>query len=183
MVSRFARGAAGAVGATVAVGFVLGLVTNGSAAGGNDARALPDDLCARIGELGPLFPRPVALEQTGGGGGEVLCQATVEERLLPTHTQAKLRITVSRFTGYSGRPPADEARERFDSRRWQPVAGRPYPTKVRRAGHGEESWDVGAVVVRGDTVVLVEYSAFPVHRVTAERAVLVIADRAIWETR
>jgi hypothetical protein len=181
MVSRFARGAAVSVGVSVVAGFGLGLVSGGFGPGGRSTRGLPDDLCARLGDVSPLFPRPIELEQTGGG--DVLCRAQVEERPLPTHTEAKLTVTVSRYAGDSGRSPDDEAKDRFDSRPWQPVPDRPYPTKLRRDERGEESWDVAAVTVRGDTLVLVEYRARPVSRTAAERAVLTLADKAIWEAQ
>ena len=65
------------------------------------------------------------------------------------------------------------------------VAERPYPTKASRSANGVagESWTVRALVQRADIVVQVDYTANPIDADTAEKAALVLADRAIWETK
>jgi hypothetical protein len=65
------------------------------------------------------------------------------------------------------------------------LSNRPYPTKTSRSANGVagQSWTVRALVQRADIVVQVDYTANPIDANTAEKAALVLADRAIWETK
>lgn len=183
MVSRLLRGSAIAAGAASIVGFGLGL------AAGNQpdetvlpaARRLPSDLCARLGDVKPLLPAKAELKQTGHA--EVRCHAQVDPKRQPTYTSAKLSITVTTYPAKLGITADDEARRVFDGKPWPAVPDRAYQTKTRRDDRGNGVWAITVLVQRADTVVQVDYEAFPVDGKVAEQALLALADKAIWEAK
>ena len=167
-------------------GFAMGLSVGSSPDPSelSAARKLPADLCSRLGDLSSLFPRGAGstkLAQTGVG--DVRCRADVDEKTQPTHTAAELNVTVTAHAAKVGSSADQVAQRVFDGKPWVAVQGRPYPTKILRSPYGEEHWALKAITVRGDVVVEVDYVAFPVVRETAEQAILVVADRAIWESK
>lgn len=193
MATRFLRGTAIAAGVAVVAGFGLGLAA-GEPVDPADlpaARKLPGDLCQRLGDVSPLLPRATngspKLAQTGAA--EVRCRVAVDEKTQPTFTSAALAVAVTPYgakVGGSGAPPIPAetvARQVYDRKPWIERQGRPYPTKVERSALGEEHWRLTVLVVRADVVVQVDYTAQPITRDVAERAALVIADRAVWESR
>jgi hypothetical protein len=183
MVSRLLRGSAIAAVAATVIGFGIGL-----AAGSPPdetvlpaARRLPSDLCARLGDVRPLFPAKVELRQTGLD--EVRCHAEVDQNRQPTYTWAKLSITVTTYPAKLGTTADDEARRVFEGRPWQSVPNRVYQTKIRRDGRKTGVWAITVLVQRADTVVQVDYEALPVNGKVAEQALLALADKAIWEAK
>ncbi|ADB29411.1 hypothetical protein Kfla_0287 [Kribbella flavida DSM 17836] len=155
------------------------------------ARKLPADLCARLGDISGLLPKatePVTFVQTGTT--EVRCRAVVDESQQSTFTAATLDVRITPYAGRDGGAgelpfrPDQIARKAFDRQAGKVVPDRPYPTKIQRTGRtGGQDWLIGVVVLRGDIVVHVDYAAYPVTAEKAEQAALVLADRAIWETK
>jgi len=184
MVSRVLRGSMIAVGGAAIVGFGLGF------AAGNEpepaelpaARQLPAFLCTRLGSIDALMPARTRLEQSGTAVG-VRCRAEVDEGSQPTYSFATLSVTVTTYPPKLGRTADDETRKVFDSRPGEPVTNRPYPTKIRRDKVRDVNWKIVVITQRADTLVQVEYDAAPVKGTAAERALLVLADRAIWESK
>lgn len=197
MAGRLVRGTAIAGGVAAIAGLVLG-VAAGEPVEPEDvkqARKLPADLCGRLGDLTPLLPKatngapkPVAFAQTGTT--VVRCTVQIDEQSQPTYTGANLTVTITPHGGKlggAGQPPITPeaiAKVAFDRKPMKAVEDRPYPTKLSAVGRtGEEDWRVSALVLRGDLIVQVDYSAHPIQRKAAEQAALVLADRALWEAK
>ncbi|WP_328989411.1 hypothetical protein OG394_24580 [Kribbella sp. NBC_01245] len=182
---RLGRGLAIGAGVTVLAGFGLGLAVGSSADSTQlpTARKLPADLCKRLGDVSAFFPigSDATLAQTGAA--DIRCRASVDERSQKSYTGAQLGITVTSHAAKVGSTAAQVARRAFDSRPWVVVEGRPYPTKIQRSENGEEQWAFKVITVRADTVVEVEYTAHPIRRETTEAALLILADRAVWEAK
>jgi hypothetical protein len=157
-------------------------------------RALPADLCQRIGDVSNLLPKassgPVIMTQ--GGSTAITCTAGSSRAKVRAYTSASVKVTITSYGGMdagAGNPPftPNQVAERTFSR--SPMKAydgdRPYPSKVSRSASGlaGESWTVHALVQRADVVVLVEYTANPVDADTAQKAALALADRAIWESK
>ncbi|WP_433164416.1 hypothetical protein [Kribbella sp. CA-247076] len=194
MGSRLVRGTAVACGVAAVAGAGIGYAL-GDPVQPEDipsARTLSAGLCASIGDVRSLLPQasssPVTLAQLGTA--PVICSVPSTSRHR-TFSTAAVKLTV---TPYGGRDigagkapltPPQNAKWTWDRSPLETVADRPYPTKLRSAprGVGGESWVVNALVRRGDVIAHVVYSASPVERKTAEQAALVLADRAIWETK
>lgn len=160
-------------------GAVWGFPGGGQSATG---RELPEGLCHRLGDIDALFPQATSLKEAPLAGG-VRCQAVAAKLQQPTHSQATLTITVNTFASTDDRSPVDEARRRFDTEPWPAVPAQAYPTKIRRTEHGDQWWEIEVLGVYGDTVVRVAYNAQPITRAAAERAVLILTDKALWESR
>ncbi|NIK55189.1 hypothetical protein [Kribbella shirazensis] len=159
------------------------------------ARALPKDLCARIGDVASLLPKasgggPVTMTQ--GGTTAITCTAGSSRAKVRAYTSANVKVTVTAYGGRdagAGNPPftPEQMAKRTFSR--SPIKAvdqdRPYPTKVSRteSGLAGESWTVHALVQRADVVVLVNYTANPIGADSAQQAALALADRAIWESK
>jgi hypothetical protein len=180
---KLVRGTVIAAGVAAIAGFGIGLAggTAEDPADLPEARRLPSDLCARLGEVSALFPARVQLQQTGGA--EVRCTAEVDEDTQPSFTGAELTVTARTYAGSTGSTAADVAREDFDDEQWPAVAGRVNPTKMNSKPNGEDSWRIDVVSIHGDTLVRVGYSAEPIARQAAESAALALADRSVWEAR
>jgi hypothetical protein len=193
MASRLRRGTAIAGGVAAVAGFGLGLAAGEPTDPAElpSARRLPSDLCARLGDVSGLFPKAATeqpkLLQTGVS--DVRCRAEVDESTQPAHTSASLAVTITPYgakVGGAGAPPippATVARQTYDRKPWIELKDRPYPTKIERSPYGQEHWRMSVLVVRADLVVQVEYAAHPIARDKAEQAALVMADRAVWETK
>jgi hypothetical protein len=197
MASRLVRGTAIACGAAAVLGAGIGYAL-GDPVQPEDilpARKLSDGVCDRIGDVASLLPpaskasnEPVTLDQIGTS--TVTCTA----QSAPTHrtfASAVVKVTV---TPYGGRDigagkapltPAQNANWTWARSPLEDVPDRPYPTKLGRTSRSlsGESWAVNALVRRDDIVVQVQYTANPIEQKAAEQAALVLADRAIWETK
>ncbi|WP_350279700.1 hypothetical protein [Kribbella sp. HUAS MG21] len=196
MASRLVRGTAIGCGVAALVGGGVGFAV-GEPVTPDDlvpARALPKDLCARIGDVSSLLPKasggPVTMTQ--GGSTAVTCQAGSSRAKVRAYTSASVKVTVTAYGGRdagAGNPPftpEQMAKRTFGRSPWKAVEqDRPYPTKVSRSESGlaGESWTVHALVQRADVVVLVDYTASPIEADSAQRAALALADRAIWESK
>ncbi|TDD14882.1 hypothetical protein E1218_32335 [Kribbella turkmenica] len=194
MVSRLVRGTAVACGVAAVAGAAIGFAL-GDPVQPEDilaARSLPADLCERLGDVRSLLPEaskgPVTLTQVGTSTVTCSVQAVSSRR---TFASVALNVTV---TPYGGRDigagkapltPPQHAKWTWDRSPLETVANRTYSTKLSGTarGIGGESWSVNALVRRGDIVVHVVYAAGPIERKVAEQAALVLADRAIWETK
>ncbi|MFC0629457.1 hypothetical protein [Kribbella deserti] len=182
---RLGRGLAIGAGVTVLAGFGLGL-TVGSAADPAKlptARKLPADLCERLGDVSAFFPKGSNPKLAQTGFKDVRCRASVDERSQSTYTSARLGVTVTPHAATPGSSAPQVARRSFDTRPWIVIKDRPYPTKIQRAENGEEQWAMKVITVRGDVVVEVEYAAHPIRREATEAALLILADRAMWEAK
>jgi len=158
------------------------------------ARTLPADLCARLGDMSVLLPKassgtaPVTLTQ--GGKTAVTCETAVT-RQRRSYSAASVRITITPYAGQDAGAgnapltPAMSAKRAFDRSPLEKVPDRQYATRASRTANGiaGESWSIKALVQRADIVVQVEYTANPIEAETAEKTVLLLADRAIWETK
>ncbi|GAB2664476.1 hypothetical protein GCM10009743_45750 [Kribbella swartbergensis] len=156
------------------------------------ARKLSDGVCARIGDVSGLLPqaskKPVTLAQAGMS--TVTCSAQSEPGQ-PTFSSALVKVTITPYGGKdagAGRAPlnpAQHAKRTWERSALEAVPGRPYPTKLASTARGlaGQSWTVNALVQRGDVTVHVLYTVNPIGQKTAEQAALVLADRAIWETK
>jgi hypothetical protein len=195
MASRLVRGTAIAGGVAALAGFGIGLAA-GQPVDSKDlpaARTLPSDLCSRLGDVSTLLPKATSkqpkLLQTGRT--EVRCTVGADEKTQPTHTSANLAVAITPYgakLGGAGAPPIPPetvARQAYDRKPWTELKGRPYPTKIDRSplDEGGQNWRMSVLVVRADIVVQVEYTAQPIARDAAEKAALVMADRAIWESK
>lgn len=193
MASRLVRGTAIACGVAAVAGGGIGYAL-GDPVQPEDilpARRLSAGVCERIGDVASLLPqasnKPVTLAQIGTS--TVTCSADALQSR--TYSAAKVKLTITPYGGRdmgAGRAPynpAQNAKWTWERSPLETVADRPYPTKLGRTsrGVGGQSWVVNALVQRGDVVVHVEYPAFPIEQKTAEQAALVLADRAIWETK
>jgi hypothetical protein len=157
------------------------------------ARTLPADLCARLGDVSGLLPKasstPVALVQ--GGTSAVTCEASGDGAKQRTFSHAVVKLTITPYggkdagAGQAPFTPAAVAKRTFDRTPLDTLPDRPYPTKISRIARGAagESWAIKVLVVRADIVVQAEYTANPIDVKTAEQAALVLADRAVWETK
>ncbi|MGC4936534.1 hypothetical protein [Kribbella sp. DT2] len=154
------------------------------------ARKLPKDLCERLGDISELLPTASSPVFAQTGTGEVSCRAVAEESSQQTFTSAAVNVRITPYAGKlagEGEPtfrPDQMARKAFERGKGVVAPGRPYPTKIDRFGRtGGEDWKVSVVVLRDDLVVQVDYEAHPVAPDKAEQSALVLADRAIWETK
>ena len=193
MASRLVRGTAIASGIAAVAGLGIGFAA-GEPVRAKDiapARKLPADLCSRLGDISILLPAattPVPFTQTGAN--DVHCQAKVDESTQPAYTAATLDVTITPYAGKApgaGQPPIPPevaAKQAFERKPWDDVEDRPYPTRSHVTGQaGGQDWLISVLVQRADIVVQVDYKAYPVEREKAEQAVLVLADRAIWESK
>ncbi|WP_329004879.1 hypothetical protein OHA18_15975 [Kribbella sp. NBC_00709] len=158
------------------------------------ARAMPADLCARIGDVSSLLPKasnaPVALTQVGST--TIICDAAGSRAQARAYTAASVKITITPYGGQDAGAgnvpftPTQTAKKNFTRSPMKTLAeNRPYPTKIERTATGlaGETWTVHALVQRADTVVQVDYTAYPVDPDVAQKAALALADRAIWESK
>ncbi|HEU4945827.1 MAG TPA: hypothetical protein VFT31_01610 [Kribbella sp.] len=193
MASRLIRGTAIAGGVATVAGLTLGLLA-GEPTDPADlpaARKLPSDLCARLGDVSALLPKATdeQLKLLQTGSSVVRCRVDVDEKTQPTHTSASLAVTVTPYGAKEGGagappfPPETVARQAYDRKPANELTDRPYPTKVERSPLGQEHWRMSVLVVRADVLVQVDYTAQPISEDTAEQAALVLADRAILESR
>lgn len=197
MASRLVRGTAIGCGVAAVVGAGVGFAV-GKPVQPEDivpARALPGDLCKRLGDVSDLLPKassgaePVVMAQ--GGTSVITCEAGSSRSKVTAYTAAGLKVTITPYGGMdagAGNPPLTPtqiAKKAFTRSPMNARQGRPYPTKTSKtaAGLAGESWTVHALVQRADIVVQVDYTANPIDAETAEKAALVLADRAIWETK
>jgi hypothetical protein len=194
MASRLVRGTAIACGVAAIAGGGIGYAL-GDPVQPEDilpARKLPAGVCERLGDVSSLLPQasksPVTLTQLGTSTVTCSAQPTTAQR---TFSRAEVKVTI---TPYGGRDmgagkapytPAQNAKWTWERNALEIVADRPYLTKLGRTsrGVGGQSWVVNAVVQRGDVIVQVMYSAYPIEQKTAEQSALVLADRAIWEIK
>jgi hypothetical protein len=197
MASRLVRGTAIGCGVAAIAGAGIGFAV-GEPVEPEDiqpVRALPAGLCARLGDVSNLLPKasssaaPVKLVQ--GGTPVITCQAGSGGQRVTEYTGADVKVTVTPYGGQdagAGNAPLTReqmAKKAFLRSPMKQVDGRPYLTKVDRRATllAGESWTIVALVLRADVVVQVVYQANPVNADTAEKAALVLADRAIWETK
>ncbi len=180
---RLVRRSAIATGVATIAGFGIGL-----AAGANEnpdalppARRLPSDLCARLGDVTPLFPASVRLQQTGVS--TVRCSSRIDEATQSSYSDAQLTVTLRSSAASSGSTAVAAARKDFDNQYSPSVAGRANPTKLSAKAAGEDSWHIVVITTYADVVVRVDYSAEPISRQAAESAALLLADKAVWEAR
>lgn len=197
MASRLVRGTAIGCGVTAVAGAGVGFAV-GKPVQPDDivaARAMPSDLCARIGDVSDLLPKassgtePVVMVQ--GGSTVITCQAGSSRSKASGFTAVGLKVTITPYGGMDAGAgnlpltPAQMAKKAFTRSPMNARSGRPYPTKTSRSTNGlaDESWTVRALVQRADLVVQVDYTANPIDADTAEKAALVLVDRAIWEAK
>ncbi|MFI7060225.1 hypothetical protein ACIBL3_04520 [Kribbella sp. NPDC050124] len=195
MASRLVRGTAIACGVAVVAGAGIGFAL-GDPVQPEDilpARTLATDVCERIGDVSAMLPQASKAEVslTQAGTSVITCAAQADPRSQRTYAAAQVKLTITPYGGRdfgAGRPPLDPAQNAkwtWDRSPLDAVPERPYPTKLSATAKGiaGQSWSVRAVVQRGDVVVNVEYTAYPVEQKSAEQAALVLADRAIWESK
>ncbi|WBQ05206.1 hypothetical protein [Kribbella sp. CA-293567] len=192
MGGRLVRGTAIACGVAAVAGLGIGFAV-GQPVQPDDvrsARVLPGDLCSRLGDVSPLLPKATNAKLVQSGRIEVMCAVSVPERGRSTFSAAELTIKIRPYAGRragQGQPPftPDEmAKQAFDRQPWLVVGGRAYPTKVeKRAEAGRLNSRVSVLVRRGDLTVQVDYAAHPVEPAVAQQAALVMADRAVWESK
>ncbi|MEV8377155.1 hypothetical protein AB0P21_30725 [Kribbella sp. NPDC056861] len=193
MGGRLVRSTAIAGGVTAAFGLGIGYSAGGTAQskGVEPARVLPADLCSRLGDVSPLLPKATNAKLTQSGRTEVMCAVAVSERSQSTFSAATLTLKIRPYAGREAganqlpESPAAVAKQAFDRQPWLLVNGRPYPTKVEKkpAADGRLNSRVSVLVQRGGVTVQVDYTAHPIDLATAQQAALVMADRAIWETK
>jgi hypothetical protein len=192
MGSRLFRGTAIACGVAALAGLGIGFAV-GQPVRPDDiqsARALPANLCARLGDISMLLPKATKVQLIQTGSGEVTCAADVPERSQPTFTAASITIRITPYSGRQAGPgrqpftPGEVAKQAFDRKPWLVVEGRPYSTKVdKQAGTGGQSSRVSVLVYRADLTVQVDYAAHPIDLAGAQAAALMMADRAVWECK
>ncbi|WP_328332103.1 hypothetical protein OHA70_13175 [Kribbella sp. NBC_00382] len=185
MAGPLVRGTAIACGIAAVAGLGIGIAV-GKPAQPDDlqsARLLPEDLCARLGDISTLLPKATTARLIQTGSTELTCA-------VPEPTAASLTIRITPYSGRQAGPgrspfvPAEVARQSFDRKPWPMVKDRPYPTKLdKRAGTNGRDSHVAVLVYRGDLTVQVDYAAYPIDLVAAQRAVQVLADRALWESK
>lgn len=188
MAGPLVRGTAIACGIAAVAGLGIGIAV-GKPTQPDDlesARQLPQDLCARLGDISTLLPKAsttknkVELIQTGRT--EVICAVSVTEP-----TAASLTIRITPYSGRQAGPgrspflPAEVARQSFDRKPWPSVKDRPYPTKLDKGTRQDPH--VAVLVYRADLTVQVDYAAYPIDLAAAQQAVQVMADRALWESK
>jgi len=174
--------------AGLGIGYAVGEPV--SADGILPTRKPPADLCARIGDVSGLLPKATKPTLSQTGTSAVYCSAKADEKTQPTHTAATLTINITPYAGKAagaGQPPftpATVARQTFERKPGQELKDRSFPTRMdKRPDLGRQGWRISVLVLRADVTVQVEYTAHPVTEVGAERAALVLADRAIWEAK
>lgn len=197
MASRLVRGTAIGCGVAAVAGAGFGFAV-GQPVEPEDiapARSMPADLCARIGDVSELLPKAStgrnSVTMVQGGRTAITCAAGSSRAKVNTYSAAGVKVTVTpyggRDAGAGNKPftPEQLAKKTFTRSPWKSVQDRPYPTKTSRSATGKagESWTVHALVQRADIVVQVDYTANPVDADRAEKAALVLADRAIWESK
>ena len=197
MASRLVRGTAIGCGVAAVAGAGFGFAV-GQPVEPDDivaARTMPADLCARIGDVSGLLPKassaakPVTMVQ--GGSTTTTCVAGSSRSKVDAYTAAGVKVTITpyggRDAGAGNKPftPEQMAKKTFSRSPWRVAQDRPYPTKTSRIATGQagDSWTVHALVQRADIVVRVDYTANPIDADVAEKAALVLADRAIWESK
>jgi hypothetical protein len=193
--SQLVRGTAIACGVAAVAGAGIGFAV-GEPVQPEDilpARSLPADLCARLGDVSELLPKassaPITLVQ--GGTSAVTCEASGDGAKQGRFSNAVVMLTITPYggkdagAGQAPFTPADVAKRTFERSPLDTLPDRPYPTKISRSARGVagESWAIRVLVLRADIVVQVEYTAHPMEVRAAEQAALVLADRAIWETK
>jgi hypothetical protein len=192
MGGRLVRSTAIASGVAAAFGLGIGYSAGGTVQSEDlkPVRALPADLCARLGDISSLLPKATNAKLAQSGRTEVMCAVAVSERSQQTFSAAELTIRIRPYADREtnpGSPPftgAEAAKQAFDRQPWLLVNGRPYPTKVEKhADAGRLNSRVSVLVQRADITVQVDYTAHPVDLATAQQAAQVVADRAIWESK
>ncbi|MEV6412025.1 hypothetical protein [Kribbella sp. NPDC051718] len=190
MASPLVRGTAIACGVAAVAGLGIGVAVGKPvrSADVEQARLLPKDLCARLGDISPLLPKATSTKafiQTGIT--DVTCTVDVPEQTQPTFSAASIKIRITPYAGREAGPgqppstPAEVAKQAFTRKPWPTVGDRPYPTKVDR--HAGQDPRVAVLVYRADLTVQVDYAAHPIDPATAQQAAQVLADRAIWESQ
>ncbi|MFK4083666.1 hypothetical protein ACI2LF_06130 [Kribbella sp. NPDC020789] len=193
MANRVVRGTAIAAGVAAVVGGGVGFAL-GKPVQDEDvvpARKLATDVCARIGDVSVMLPKASNGRLTQAGTGTVTCAAGASRQRVKAYSAATVKVTITpyggRLAGAGEAPytPAAMAKKAFDRSPFKVVPDRPYPTKSDQSPNGlaGESFTTRVLVQREDIVVLVEYTANPVRDETARQAAMVLADRAIWETK
>ena len=197
MASRLVRGTAIGCGVAAVAGAGFGFAV-GQPVEPEDivaARSMPTDLCARIGDVAGLLPKASSgqkqVTMVQGGKTAITCEAGSSRAKVEAYTAAGVKVTVTpyggRDAGAGNKPltPEQMAKKTLTRSPWKSLQGRPYATKTSRSATGQagESWTVHALVQRADIVVQVDYTANPIDADTAEKAALVLADRAIWASK
>lgn len=197
MASRLVRGTAIGCGVAAIAGAGIGFAV-GEPVQPEDilpARSMPADLCARLGDVSILLPKassgtaPVTMIQ--GGSTSITCEAGSSRSKVNGYAAAGLKVTITPYGGQDAgagnlpSTPDQVAKKAFTRSPMNALSNRPYPTKTSRSANGVagQSWTVRALVQRADIVVQVDYTANPIDANAAEKAALVLADRAIWETK
>ena len=194
MASRLVRRTAIAAGIALVAGLGLGFAA-GKPVDPKDilpARQLPADLCARIGDVSSLLPKAsngVARKLVKTGSSAIRCSVKADEATQTTFSSASLDIIVTPYGGKdagAGNPPLkpnEVARQVYERRALKPTTQRTTAKLETRSGTGGESWTVTVVELHADVIVQVDYAVQPIEKQAAETAALVIADRAIWESK
>jgi hypothetical protein len=194
MASRLVRRTAIAAGIALVAGLGLGFAA-GKPVEPSDllpARQLPADLCVRIGDVSSLLPKAsngVAPKLVKTGSSAIRCSVKADETAQITYSSASLDIIVTPYgwkDAGAGKPPLkpDEvARQVYERRALKPTTQRSAAKLQTRSGAGGENWTVTVVELHADVIVQVDYTAQPIEQQAAETAALVIADRAIWESK
>ena len=191
MASGLIRGTAIAAGVAAIAGVGIGYAVGEPAESKNivQARQLPTDLCTKLGDISTLLPAATTWEWQQSGKNEAICSVKLPEKQR-TFSSATLKVRVTPYAGRAagaGQPPftpAEVAKQTYDRKPWQALPDRPYPTRIdKRSQTGGQSWRISALVVRADLLVQVDYTAHPITEAAAQQAVLVLADRAIWEAK
>jgi hypothetical protein len=192
MASRLVRRTAIASGIAVVAGLGLGFAA-GKPVTPDDilpARQLPADLCTRLGDVSSLLPKasnPPKLVKTGSLA--IRCSVKADEAAQTSYSSATLDVTFTPYPGKdggAGNPPLrpdQTARQAFERRAMKPSPDRSTVKLETRAAAGGQSWTVTLLELHGDVIVQVDYTAQPIEQHAAESAALVIADRAIWESK
>jgi hypothetical protein len=192
--SRLVRRTAIAAGIALVAGLGLGFAA-GKPVEPEDilpARQLPADLCARIGDVSSLLPKAsngVAPKLVQTGSSAIRCSVKADEVAQASYSSASLDIIVTPYgwkDAGAGNPPLkpnEVARQVYERRALKPSTLRSAAKLETRSNAGGESWIVTAVELHADVIVQVDYAAQPIERQAAENAALVIADRAIWESK
>jgi hypothetical protein len=192
MGGQLLRGTAIASGVAAIAGLGIGIAVGKPVrpADVQQARSLPADLCARLGDISTLLPKATTARLIQTGSTEVTCAVDVPESGQPTFTAASLTIRITPYSGRQaapGRPPftsAELAKQAFDRRPWPLVKDRAYPTKVdKHPGITGPDSRISVLVYRADLTVQVDYAAHPIDSASAQQAAQVLADRAIWESK
>jgi hypothetical protein len=197
MASRLVRGTAIGCGVAAVAGAGFGFAV-GEPVEPEDivpVRSMPADLCPRLGDVSELLPKassgagPVTMVQ--GGSSTITCTAGSSRAKVNAYAAAGVKVTLTpyggRDAGAGNEPftPEQMAKKTFSRSPMNVVPDRAYPTKASRSETGKagESWTVHVLVQRADVVVQVDYTANPIDADTAQKAALVLADRAIWESK